>query len=209
MKDLSLEDGTALIQFARKNIESYLQTKKRIEIPPELKQKFSEHAGAFVTLNRYNVSGNPLRGCIGIIQPVYPLIETIHNMSLAAATEDPRFPEVKAKEMDSIVVEISILTIPEVIHVEKPEDYLKEIVIGRDGLIATQGNRRGLLLPQVPVEHDRNWSVEEFLDQTCSKAWLPEDAWKDIKKTKIERFTAIIFEETSPRGPVKRKQIGE
>ena len=130
-------------------------------------------------------------------------------MSVAAAVEDPRFPNVKIEEMEHIVIEISILTVPERIIVTQPEDYANEIVVGRDGLIVSDGARRGLLLPQVPVEHERNWNSMTFLEHTCQKAWLPPDAWKNLKKTQVERFTAQIFEETVPNGPVREKAIGE
>ncbi len=107
--------------------------------------------------------------------------------------------------MDNITIEISILTPPKLIEVSTPNEYFEKIVIGRDGLIAERGMRRGLLLPQVPIDHDRNWDVETFLNHTCSKAWLPSDAWEDIKGTKIFSFQAIVFEEKSPRGEVVRK----
>ncbi|KKL19266.1 hypothetical protein LCGC14_2467220, partial [marine sediment metagenome] len=84
--------------------------------------------------------------------------------------------------------------------------YLNKIVIGRDGLIVEKGMRRGLLLPQVPIDHDRNWSVTEFLSNTAKKAWLEEDAWKDLS-TKIYSFQAILFEELKPRGEVVRKYL--
>ena len=81
--------------------------------------------------------------------------------------------------------------------------------IGRIGLIITQGHRRGLLLPQVPVEHDRNWDVETFLQQTCNKAWLPSDAWQNTRNTQIEKFSATIFEEETSGGKIRQKAIGE
>ena len=202
----NVEDGKLLIQFARDNIENYLKHSKRISVPEEIKQKFGDNYGAFVTLNTYNISGNPLRGCIGYIEPTYPLYNVIHRVSVSSATEDPRFPSVSLKEMDNIVIELSILTPPKLIEVSDPKEYLEKIVIGRDGLIAEKGMRRGLLLPQVPVDHDRNWSVEEFLNHTCQKAWLPSDSWKD-KSTKIYSFQAILFEEVKPRGEVVRKYI--
>jgi uncharacterized protein (TIGR00296 family) len=202
----NVEDGKLLIQFARDNIENYLTHSKRISVPEEIKQKFGDNYGAFVTLNTYNISGNPLRGCIGYIEPTYPLYNVIHRVSVSSATEDPRFPSVSLKEMDNIVIELSILTPPKLIEVSDPKEYLEKIVIGRDGLIAEKGMRRGLLLPQVPVDHDRNWSVEEFLNHTCQKAWLPSDSWKD-KSTKIYSFQAILFEEVKPRGEVVRKYI--
>ncbi|MFX0025130.1 MAG: TIGR00296 family protein [Candidatus Hermodarchaeota archaeon] len=202
----SLDDGKQLIKFARENIEYYLVNNRRIPIPNEIKNKFSDKYGAFVTLNRYNVSGNPLRGCIGYIEPTYPLYDVIHKVSISSALEDPRFPSVTIEEMENIIIELSILTPPELIKVDDSKEYLDKIVIGRDGLIAERGMRRGLLLPQVPVEHGRNWDVETFLSHTCNKAWLPDDAWKE-KNTKIYSFKAILFEEKKPRGEVKRKYL--
>ena len=203
----SLEDGRTLIKFARDNIEFFLKNSKRITIPDDLKNKFKDNYGAFVTLNVYNVKGNPLRGCIGYIEPNFPLYDVVHKVSVSSAIEDSRFPRVTLEEMDNIVIEISILTPPKLIEVSDPNEYLEKIVIGQDGLIAEKGMRRGLLLPQVPVDYDRNWDVETFLQHTCSKAWLSPDAWRDIKSTKIYSFQAILFEEEFPRGNVVRKQL--
>ncbi|MFW9826960.1 MAG: TIGR00296 family protein [Candidatus Thorarchaeota archaeon] len=204
--ELSLEDGELLIKFARENIEFYLKHNRRIPIPDMIKKKFGDHYGAFVTLNKYNESGNPLRGCIGYIEPTYPLFDVIHRVSISSAIEDPRFPSVSIDEMNNIVIELSILTPPKLIEINDPREYLDKIVIGRDGLIAEKGMRRGLLLPQVPVDHGRNWDVETFLSQTCAKAWLDSNAWKE-KSTKIYSFQAILFEEVKPRGEIIRKYL--
>ena len=202
----SLEDGTLLIKFARDNIEYFLKNDRKVPITNEIKEKFGDNYGAFVTLNKFNFPGNPLRGCIGYIEPIFPLYDVIHRVSISSAIEDPRFPSVTLEEMDDIVIELSILTPPELIEVNDPKEYLNKIVIGRDGLIAEKGMRRGLLLPQVPVEHDRNWNVKAFLENTCQKAWLSKDAWKE-KDTKIYSFQAILFEEKTPRGQVVRKYL--
>ena len=202
----SIEDGKKLIKFARENIEFYLKNDRRIPITDEIKNKFKNNYGAFVTLNKYDTYGNPLRGCIGYIEPTYPLYDVIHRVSISSAIEDPRFPPVSLEEMDNIVIELSILTPPELIQINNPSEYLDKIVIGRDGLIAERGMRRGLLLPQVPVDHDRNWDVETFLSHTCQKAWLKGDSWKDLN-TKIYSFQAILFEEETPRGEVVRKYL--
>ncbi len=203
----SLEEGKTLIKFARENIEYYLENSKRIIVSDSLKEKFSDKYGVFVTLNVHNYEGNPLRGCIGYIEPNYSLFDVVHRVSVSSATEDPRFPSVTLDEMDNIVIEISILTPPKLIEVNDPLDYLEKIVIGRDGLIAEKGMRRGLLLPQVPVDHNRNWDVKTFLEHTCSKALLSSDAWRDIKGTKIYSFQAILFEEKAPRGEIVRKYL--
>ncbi|MFX1588388.1 MAG: TIGR00296 family protein [Promethearchaeota archaeon] len=202
----NLEDGALLVKFARENIEYFLLNNRRIPVQEEIRSKFGDKYGAFVTLNKTNIRGNPLRGCIGYIEPSYPLYDVVHKVSISSAIEDPRFPSVTIEEMDHIVIEISILTPPKLLEVNDPKEYLKKIVIGRDGLIAERGMRRGLLLPQVPVEHERNWDVETFLKHTCNKAFLPDDAWKE-KETKIYSFQAILFEEKEPRGEVARKYL--
>ncbi|MHA1520690.1 MAG: TIGR00296 family protein [Promethearchaeota archaeon] len=207
--EITLENGRTLIEFARKNIEHYLTHGKPLPVPSEIKENFAHKSGAFVTLSVYEKKGNPLRGCIGYILPYYPLWDTISKVSIAAAVDDPRFPAVKIQDMERIIVEVSVLTVPEQIIVSTPDEYLSQIQIGRDGLIVSQDGRQGLLLPQVPVEHDRNWDVQTFLEHTCEKAWLNRDAWKDLKKTKIEHFTATIFEEQSPKGEIRQKEIGE
>lgn len=204
--EFSLEEGEILIKFARENIEFFLNNDRRIPIPDIIKERFSDKYGAFVTLNRYNVTGNPLRGCIGYIEPTYSLYDVIYRVSISSATEDPRFPSVSLDEMDNIVIELSILTPPKLLEVNDPKEYADKIVIGRDGLIAEKGMRRGLLLPQVPVDHERNWDVETYISQTCSKAWLDSNAWKE-KSTKIYSFQAILFEEKEPRGEVERKYL--
>ncbi len=203
----SLDDGKTLIKFARENIEHFLKNSKRIIIPDGLREKFSDKYGAFVTLNVYNIKGNPLRGCIGYIEPKFSLYDVVHRVSVSSATEDPRFPSVTLEEMDELIIELSILTPPKLIEVTDPNEYLEKIVIGRDGLIVEKGMRRGLLLPQVPVDHDRNWGVEIFLEHTCNKAWLSSEAWRNIKTTKIYSFQAILFEEKVPRGEVVRKYL--
>jgi len=204
--EFDVKDGEQLIKFARENIEHYLTTSQRIEVPSTIKNKFSDKYGVFVTLNEYITNGNPLSGCIGFIEPIYPLYEVIHRVSISSAVEDYRFSSVTINDMDNIIIEISILTPPKLIEVIDPKEYFDKIVIGRDGLIAEKGMKRGLLLPQVPIDHGRNWDVETFLKHTCNKTGLPENAWKD-KQTKIYSFQAILFEELKPRGEVVRKYL--
>ena len=204
----TLEEGTTLLTFARENIEFYLNNNRKIPIPAEIKNRFKDKYGAFVTLNIYEETGNPLRGCIGYIEPTYTLYDVIHRVSISSAIEDPRFPSVTIEEMGNIVIELSILTPPKLIEADDPNEYSSKIVIGRDGLIAELSDwRRGLLLPQVPVDHDRNWDVETFLSHTCLKAGLSQNEWRDISRVKIYSFQAILFEETSPRGEVIRKYL--
>ena len=119
-----------------------------------------------------------------------------------SACHDPRFPPLRSDEIDSIIVEVSILTKPAEIKVKEPEEYIKKIKVGRDGLIAEQGFYRGLLLPQVAVEY--GWNALQFLEETCMKAGLMPDCWRD-RRTKIYSFQAHVFSEVEPRGKVVRK----
>jgi uncharacterized protein (TIGR00296 family) len=109
-----------------------------------------------------------------------------------------------ADELDKVVFEISVLTPPELVIVEKPEEYPSKIKVGEDGLIVEKSFYKGLLLPQVPVEW--SWDEEEFLCQCSVKAGLSPDSWL-TKGVKIYRFTAIIFEEETPQGTIKRKSL--
>lgn len=122
--------------------------------------------------------------------------------AIDAATRDPRFYPVSPREMDHIVVEVSLLTPPEQIIVSRPSELPEKIKVGEDGLIAERGWARGLLLPQVPVE--LHWDVIEFLRETCYKAGLPMEAWKD-PQTKFYKFQAEAFGEEEPRGKIRRE----
>ena len=110
----------------------------------------------------------------------------------AAAFEDPRFPPLSKEEFEKIKVEVSVLTLPELIEVDDVQEYSKEIEIGKHGLIVDKDGKKGLLLPQVFTEYNVKW--EEALDMTCQKAGLNNDAWQG-KDCKIFRFSAQIFSE--------------
>jgi len=198
---LSLEEGKKAVLFARDIIERFVTNSKIIST--DLGKIFTEKQGAFVTIHTY--PKHDLRGCIGIPLPVMALKEAI-KQAAQSATKDPRFPPLDKNELNEIIIEITILTKPVLINVNKPQDYLKQIKIGRDGLIVEQGFFKGLLLPQVPVEQD--WDKEEFLSQTCMKAGLLPDSWFD-KSTKISKFTGQIFTEIKPRGEIKEKKFNE
>jgi len=136
--------------------------------------------GAFVSLHK---SGH-LRGCIGQIVPAKPLYQTIEDMAIAAAFDDPRFEPLAAKELPDLELEISVLT---------PMERMKradEIEIGKHGLYLKKGFYSGLLLPQVAAEY--GWDRTTFLEETCRKAGLPRSAWKE-KSTEIYLFSADIF----------------
>ena len=204
--ELSLEEGEFLIHLARNAVKTYLETGKTVKTPQNTPKKLSERCGVFVTINSLKNGDKKLRGCIGYPYPASPLVEAVIDSAVNAATQDPRFYPLSLNELDKVVFEVSVLTPPEAIEVENPKEYLAKIKVGEDGLIVEKGIYKGLLLPQVPVEWD--WCEEEFLCQCCVKAGLSPDSWL-TKGAKIYKFQAIIFEEETPQGEVKRLQLGE
>ena len=158
---------------------------KEVASPDEIKDiKSGEvldlRSGAFVSVY---VDGR-LRGCIGNFREDQYLWEVVQKMAVHASTQDPRFPPIQLSEASTFRCEISALTPAMLIK------DIEDIKVGRDGLIIEQGYNRGVLLPQVPVEHQ--WDRDEFLAQTCIKAALPYNAWSH-PDTKIFRFQAIVF----------------
>jgi uncharacterized protein (TIGR00296 family) len=202
--ELSLEEGKFLMRLARNAVKEYLTTRRTVQAPANTPEKLFAHCGVFVTINRLEGGEKKLRGCIGYPYPTSPLVEAVIDSALNAATRDPRFYPLSSGELGSMVFEVSVLTPPEPVEVENPKEYLSKIKVGEDGLIVEKGGYKGLLLPQVPVEW--SWCEEEFLCQCCVKAGLPPDSWL-TKGTKIFRFQAIVFEEETPEGEVKRVKL--
>jgi len=182
---MNIEDKTSLLKLARDSIKSYFS---KLEVDISKVEKFSEKQGVFVTLEK----NNELRGCIGYPEPVLSLYKAIIEAAHSAAFSDPRFKPLEESEINELQIEISVLTIPKEIRVKKPEEYLKKIKIGEDGLIIRSRYGSGLLLPQVFVEYKCN--VEQALQMLCQKAGLPLGAWKDLDNF-IYKFQAEIFNE--------------
>lgn len=177
---LDPDEQRFLLGFARDTIEGFLKTGKRPR-PKAAAKKLTEKRGAFVTLK----VDDQLRGCIGYPLPYKPLVETIVEMALAAATQDYRFPPIEVEELGRLKIEISVLTLP------RPIQDAHEIEVGRHGIIVSKGIAKGLLLPQVPTEY--GWDRETYLRHGCLKAGLDEDEWQ--KGAKIEVFEAQVFSE--------------
>jgi len=201
---LTLEEGSFLVRLARKAVEEYLRNRKIIAVPKDVSPKLMERCGVFVTLNSFHQGKKGLRGCIGFPYPTTPLTQAVIESAINSATQDPRFPPVSFDELDLIVFEVSVLTPPQLVKVEKPTEYPSRIKVGQDGLVVERSYCKGLLLPQVPIEW--NWEEEEFLCQCCMKAGLSPDCWL-LKGTKIYKFQAIIFEEVAPKGDVEPKKL--
>jgi uncharacterized protein (TIGR00296 family) len=188
---LTLEEGRRAVKLARKAIEEYLANRKIIK--ERLEGVFSQKRGVFTTLIKHG----ELRGCIGFPYPIKRLDEAIIESAISAAVDDPRFEPVRLREMNEIIVEITILTEPEKINA-KPQDLPKFVEIGKHGLLVKKGLFSGLLLPQVAVEF--GFDSEEFLSQTCMKAGLPPDCW--LTGAEVYRFEGQIFKEVEPGGDV-------
>ena len=202
--ELSDAEGEFLVHLARSVVKLYLTQGKRAP-PPQSSPKLLEKCGVFVTLSTLNAVGEKdLRGCIGYPYPTSPLVEAVIDSALNATTEDPRFEPLTIAELDLIVFEVSVLTPPELIQTNNPKEYLSKIKVGQDGLIIQRGWHKGLLLPQVPLEW--GWKEEEFLCRCCIKAGLPPDNWL-TKDAKLYKFQALIFEEETPNGAVKRSNL--
>lgn len=196
---LSDEEGVLAVRYARAVAEATVRGEQVPEM--ELTPVFDRKAGAFVTFHTY--PGRQLRGCIGVPEPVMPLRKAICE-GAQSATRDPRFPPLREDELESIIVEVTVLTPPRRVQASSPEQYPGRVVIGRDGLIAERGPWRGLLLPQVPLEY--GWNEEEFLSHTCMKAGLAPDAWRSGQVT-FYRFQGEIFKEQEPQGPIVREWL--
>lgn len=185
----SLEEKTILLDAARNSIKSFF-TGQQIEEPDYNKHPlFKSRSGAFVTLT----VKERLRGCIGYIISDQPLFETVCEAALHAARSDPRFSPVNQEELAKIEIEISILSEP------FPLKSYDEIEIGKHGLILEEKGRRGLLLPQVPVEHHMN--KEQYLDAICQKSGFHASYWRD-KQLNLNGFTATVFSEKSVKEEV-------
>jgi len=197
---LTKPEGELAVRLARRAIEECLNNATKIK-PDSLPKVFQENRGVFVTLNQKR-ERKELRGCIGRPYPILPLGEAIILSAINAARSDPRFHPVEPEEVDELVIEVTVLTIPKRINA-KPKDIPGRIVIGRNGLIVATSRCSGLLLPQVAVEH--GFDCTEFLCQTCMKAGLMPDAW--LNGAEVYSFEGQIFEEVTPGGEVREKDI--
>lgn len=183
---ITKESGQYLLEIAKEAILTYLDEGKKIGIPEDCPDELKEKLGVFVTLNKNEM----LRGCIGYPEPVETAIQATINVAISAAFEDPRFNPLTKEEYDDITLEVTVLTKPEILEVDDPQEYLDKIEIGKDGLIIQKGFSRGLLLPQVATENNMN--VEEFLEHTCMKAGISSDSWLDAS-CDVYTFQGQIF----------------
>lgn len=172
-----------LLDLSRQTLESFvLGTGPLPDAATEDSHLLTTRYGAFVSLHK----GSELRGCIGTCFPTRPLYRIVMEMTEAAASQDHRVAPVSADELSAIDIEISVLSPLQLI-----EDPLS-LEVGKHGLHVSNGEKRGVLLPQVATDY--GWDMETFLAQTCLKAGLPKQAWR-WAETKTMGFTALIIEE--------------
>ncbi len=179
--NLSERDRKILLKIARDTIHAVARGMP----PPAFSANspaLEEERGAFVTIHTRE---GRLRGCIGVFQSNSPLHETVRDMAVAAAKDDPRFSPVREEELPNIRIEVSVLS------PLKKINSVEEIEVGRHGIYLVKGFNRGVLLPQVAVEH--GFDRYQFLDQTCLKAGLAPDSWREGADIYI--FEAEVFEE--------------
>ncbi len=180
---LNDKERKELLKIARGAIRTYLEGKR--ELSPKLSGPLAEPKGVFVTLKKEG----ELRGCIGIVEPIYPLGTAVVKAAISSAFEDPRFYPLRKDEFVKLEIEISILTKP--VEIDNP----LKIDVGTHGIIIERGWNKGLLLPQVPLEY--GWGLEEYLRNGCVKAGLEPECWK--RGAKIYTFKAEVFSEKVDR----------
>ncbi len=182
-----------LVTLARKTLEDFF---KLDGLKIKENKRFQDKRGVFVTIHSY--PDNELRGCVGFPYPEYPLFEAVQRAAIQAAFNDGRFSPLTEDELDKVVFEVSILSLPKILNGIKQEEKIQKIENGKDGLILEHGLRKGLFLPQVweDIPDKKN-----FLGALCWKAGLTPDYIFD-KNTKLYKFNVKAFKEVEPKGKV-------
>lgn len=183
---LTEEEKTKLLTLARNSVEHAVREQRRYEPDAVTEEALNRESGAFVTITE----NGALRGCIGYTDPVEPLYQTVRDTATLAAFRDPRFTPVTLEELPKLAYEISVLS-----PLRRVQD-VHQIHIGEHGLLMRNADREGLLLPQVATE--QHWDATKFLEQTCVKAGMEPQCWKE-EDTDIFSFTALVFGERGAR----------
>jgi len=199
---LNISEGTLLVHCARNAIESRLAGKGFT--PPSLvTPNLEEKRGVFVTLLD-TMKGGALRGCIGNPFPEKPLLSLTPETAIEAATMDPRFNAITRDDLPRLIVEVSILSPLETLHVREPLELSQRVEVGKHGLLVEGRGMRSILLPQVAI--DEGFDSEEFLAQCCLKAGLLPDAWV-TGELGISVFETQVFSEEKPNGQVSERDL--
>lgn len=172
LNEISEEEGKALVELAKIAIEEYLKTGRIIDLKEIPYENWKKKGASFVTLERRD--NGQLRGCIGSIIPYRSLYQDVISNAIAAATKDPRFVPVSLDELPLIRTKVSVLSFPQKLEYENPEDLLNKIKPFEDGLILKLGEYQGTFLPDVWEQLPEK---EAFLSNLCMKAGLSPDCW--------------------------------
>lgn len=183
---LSPTDRQYLLRLAREAITRRLRGKKPPPIDLDaLSESLSRDGACFVTLTKYG----ELRGCIGSLEPRRLLAEDVCENAVSAAFRDPRFPPVSAEELDDLHVEVSVLSAPQPLPYDGPDDLVAKLRPGVDGVVIESGWNRATFLPQV---WDKLPDPHQFLEHLCRKAFLSTDAYHkpglDVYVYQVEKF---------------------
>jgi AmmeMemoRadiSam system protein A len=195
MSSLAEREKQLLLQLARRALAVAVSADAANKPPLQdfpNEEFLQQPSGAFVTLHRRG----RLRGCVGQLPGHDSLAAVVAHCARSAALHDSRFEPVQAAELSEIEIEVSVLSALE-------DVTLEAIEAGKHGLVVSQGRQRGVLLPQVATQF--NWSAQRFLEETCVKAGMDREAWKD-SATRVQSFTAEVFSEAdSASAAVPRK----
>jgi uncharacterized protein (TIGR00296 family) len=194
-------EGELLVRLARKAFNTALEFRNP-QIPTELPNSLREKRGVFVRIGRspdfqWNSETETL-ACLGYATSSRELIETTIDSAVACAVRIVRLPSFEISQLRNLLLEISVLTSPQLMMVASPAEYVKIIEPGVEGLIVEHGLATGLILPQVAAE--KNYDEIALLGECCMKAGLPSDSWLKLSGIRIYRFQAEVFRETGPDG---------
>ena len=184
---LSLNDQKTLLQIARKSMELAVREDKKLPIQvKEFSQILQQDGASFVTLT---INGR-LRGCIGTLSAYQPLVLDVREHAILAALEDPRFPPVTERELAQIHIEVSRLTEPKPFPYQSPQDLLKGLRPGKDGVVLRLGHRSATYLPQV---WEQIPDPADFLSELCLKMGAPADTWQrkplEVSTYQVQEFS--------------------
>ena len=186
--ELSPQDKSLLLRIARDSITRALHGESLLSLElGEYSPQLQEMGACFVTLTE----GEMLRGCVGSIEASQPLVLDVRDRALAAAFQDPRFPPLSERELAVVEIEISILTSPEPLNFQDPEELPSLLKPGIDGVILTHQFRRATFLPQV---WEKLPDTSDFLSQLCNKMGAPGDLWQN-KPLKVYIYQVQEFQE--------------
>jgi len=188
MSKLTDEERKSLLKLARTTIEAEIKTGSTVRRPEKVTPALKEKRGCFVTLHKDGI----LRGCIGTIEPVRSLVSNVEENAINAAFHDPRFPAVEKKELPVIDIEVSVLTVPEILDFKDSEDLKRKLEPKIHGVILSRGWQSATFLPQVWEQlPDR----EDFLEHLCQKGGMKRECWKG-RETTVKVYTAEYFSES-------------